>query len=126
VVATGLLGLSVSAYAAAASTSAPGQGPEVGSKSAGIAAKQSGSPKSQARKPMRKPDAGTSLVYEIINTVRSQSEELCARYGNQTDCLEEAEICLTMLDPDENQVRLCLNTVPKTGGSEVRTVRARR
>ena len=125
-VAMGLLGLSVSAYPAVARTSAPGRTPEVGSKSAGITIKQSGSAKSQARKPMRKPDTGTSLVYDIINTVRSQSEELCARYGNQTDCLEEAEICLTMLDPEENQVRLCLNTVPKTGGSEVRTVRARR
>jgi hypothetical protein len=41
---------------------------------------------------------------------------LRTRYGNPDDCLEEAEVCLTMRDNDDNQVKLCLNTVPGESG----------
>ncbi|MBB3018755.1 hypothetical protein FHR70_001809 [Microvirga lupini] len=69
-----------------------------------------------ARKPSGTRDGAGNFVYGLINTIRAQSEELCARYGNPSDCLEEAEVCLTMRDNDDNQIRLCLNTV--SGGSE--------
>jgi hypothetical protein len=96
----------------------PGQAQEIGSKSAQASSKQSGSAKTPARKPMRKPDGTGNFVYGIINTIRVQSAELCARYGNPADCLEEAEVCLTMRDNDDNQVRLCLNTVPEDSGDQ--------
>lgn len=32
--------------------------------------------------------------------------------------LEEAEVCLTMRDTGDNQVRLCLNTAPGEGGRD--------
>lgn len=53
-----------------------------------------------------------------MNQIRAQSEEICARYGSTSDCLEEAEVCLTMRDTDDNQVRLCLNTVPGERGGD--------
>jgi hypothetical protein len=65
-----------------------------------------------ARKPTRKPDGAGNFVYEIINQIQVQSKELCARYGNPADCLEEAEVCLTMRDNGDNRIKLCLNTVP--------------
>jgi hypothetical protein len=72
----------------------------------------------QVRKPISKPDRAGNFVYGLIDTIRAQSGELCARYGNPADCLEEAEVCLTMRDTDDNQVRLCLNTVPGDSGGD--------
>jgi hypothetical protein len=118
VLAANLLGLSLTANAALADTPAPGQAQEIGSEAAQASYKQSGSAKTPARKPMRKPDGTGNFVYGIINTIRVQSVELCARYGNPADCLEEAEVCLTMRDNDDNQVRLCLNTVPEDSGDQ--------
>ena len=78
-----------------------------------ISSERSGPAKAPARKPARKqPDRSGNFVYGIIDQIRAQSEELCARYGSPGDCLEEAEVCLTMRDADDNQVRLCLNTSP--------------
>jgi hypothetical protein len=68
------------------------------------------------------PDRTGNFVYGLINTIWAQSEELCARYGNPSDCLEEAEVCLTMRDTDDNEVRLCLNTVPGDSGGNRGTV----
>jgi hypothetical protein len=116
--AANLLGLSFTANAALAEPAVPGQAQEIGSKSAQASSKRSGSAKTPARKPMGKPDGTGNFVYEIINTIRVQSAELCARYGNPADCLEEAEVCLTMRDNDDNQVRLCLNTVPGDSGDQ--------
>ena len=110
--------LSLSATAALANDPMPRWAQEAGSKSAGAPSKRSGSPKGPAQGPARKPDGSGNFVYGIINTIRTKSEELCARYGNPSDCLEEAEVCLTMRDNDDNQVRLCLNTAPgDSGGS---------
>jgi hypothetical protein len=111
-----LLGLSVSANAAVADDPTPGKAREIGSKLAGRPSKRSGSATAPAREPKRKPDGAGNFAYGLINQIRTQSEELCARYGNASDCLEEAEVCLTMRDSEDNQVRLCLNTVPGEGG----------
>jgi hypothetical protein len=70
-----------------------------------------GSTRARTRKPPSKSEGAGTLVYEIIDKIRSRSEELCLRYGNAADCLEEAEVCLTMRDSQDNAVRLCLNTV---------------
>jgi hypothetical protein len=116
--AAALLGLSLSANAALADDSTPGQAQEIGSKSAGTSSKRSGFARAPTRKPTRAPEGAGNLVYGLINTIRAQSEELCARYGNPSDCLEEAEVCLTMRDNDDNQVKLCLNTVPGESGGD--------
>lgn len=50
--------------------------------------------------------------------IRAQSEELCTRYGNPTDCLEEAEVCLTMRDDEDNRAKLCLNALPAESSSD--------
>lgn len=114
-----LLGLSLAAHSAWADNPAPGAAQEMGTRSAELSFERSGSAKAPARKPTRKqPDRSGNFVYGIINQIRAQSEELCARYGNPTDCLEEAEVCLTMRDTEDNEVRLCLNTVPGDGGGD--------
>ncbi|MBM6595270.1 hypothetical protein [Microvirga pudoricolor] len=75
--------------------------------------RSSGATKAAARKSSTKPDLNGNFIYGLINTIRARSEELCARYGNASDCLEEAEVCLTMRDMDDNMIRLCLNTAPR-------------
>jgi hypothetical protein len=124
--AVALLGLSLPVNAALADDPAPGQAQEIGSKSAGTASKRSGSARAPARKPPGKSDGAGNFVYGLINQIRAQSEELCARYGNSSDCLEEAEVCLTMRDADDNQVKLCLNTVPGENGGNGSTVQKSR
>ena len=111
------LGLSLAAPPALADNTSPAAAREIVAKSAEISSERSGSARVPARKPTRKqPDRSGNFVYGIINQIRAQSEELCARYGSPGDCLEEAEVCLTMRDADDNQVRLCLNTVAGDSG----------
>ena len=118
-----MLGIVASANSALAENSRQVQGQETGS---GALPPLVQSVKSE-RKPMRKdPDRSGSFVYGIINQIRAQSEELCARYGASDDCLEEAEVCLTMRDTEQNLVRMCLNSVPReTKGGEGTTQRLR-
>ncbi|WP_243369248.1 hypothetical protein [Microvirga solisilvae] len=106
------LGLSFSANAALANEATLERVQGNGSKATGAPSKRPAPAKPQAQEPARKPDGAGNFVYGIIDTIRAQSEELCLRYGNPADCLEEAEVCLTMHDTEENQVRLCLNTIP--------------
>jgi hypothetical protein len=125
-VAMTLLSVSLAVDSALADNGRRGAAQESGVKSAEISLERTGSAKAPARKPMRKqPDGAGNFVYGIINQIRSQSEELCARYGNSGDCLEEAEVCLTMRDAEDNQVRLCLNTVPGEGGDEGKVQKSR-
>jgi hypothetical protein len=58
---------------------------------------------------LAEPGRSGNFVYGIVHHIRAQSQELCARYGGPGDCLEEAELCLTMRDTAENVVQLCLN-----------------
>jgi len=89
-----------------------GQPQGIGAKPTDTASERAVSAKAPARKPLRKPDESGTLIYGIINNIRAQSEEICTRYGSPSDCLQEAEVCLTMRDAEDNQVRMCLNTVP--------------
>jgi hypothetical protein len=113
--AANLLGVLLSANSALADNPAREQAQEIGSRGTGSSSERSGSATPPARKPARKPDRSGNFVYEIINQIQAQSKEMCARYGNPADCLEEAEVCLTMRDTGDNQIRLCLNTVPEEG-----------
>ena len=122
VVAVTLLGMILPVTSVLADNPARGQAQEIGSKSAGSSSDLSGPTKAPARKPQRKSGSPSNFVYELINQIQAQSKELCARYDNPADCLEEAEVCLTMRDTDDNQVRLCLNTVPGEGGADGGTV----
>jgi hypothetical protein len=118
------LGMCLPATSLLADNPARGQAQAIGSNLAAAPSERFEPVKAAARKPQRKPDGAGNFVYELINQIQVQSKELCARYGNPADCLEEAEVCLTMRDTDDNQVRLCLNTVP--GGSEGGTVQKSR
>jgi len=111
-----LWGMSLAAGVASAATSAPGQAQDIGSKSGGAPSKRSEPAKAPPRKLPKTSERVGDFVYGLIDVIRSQSEELCIRYGNPSDCLEEAEVCLTMRDNDDNQVKMCLNTVPEHDG----------
>ena len=128
-----LLSILLSAKAAVANDLTPGHTQEIASRVVRRVVRTSserfGLANMLARKPARKPDGAGNCVYEIIDQIRVQSKELCARYGNPADCLKEAEVCLTMRNNGDNQIKLCLNTVPgESGGSEssARTSRVRR
>jgi hypothetical protein len=121
----GLIGLSVEATPSSAEINPLTRPHEIGSKASGT--DQSGSARS-ARSPLRKADRSGSFIYEIIDTIRARSGDLCMRYGSPADCLEEAEVCLTMRDMENNQVRMCLNTVPgeeEPKGRKLQRTRAR-
>jgi hypothetical protein len=98
---------------------------EVGLKSAGSPSETPGAAKA-LRKPLRKPEGGGNFVHEIMNNIRARSQEFCARYGNPADCLDEAEVCLTMRDTEDNRVRLCLTTIPGERASDVGKVHSSR
>ena len=117
-----LLGIFLSATSALAENPVREQTQEIGSSVAGTSSERSRPGKAPARKPQRKPDGAGNFVYELINQIQAQSKELCARYGNPSDCLEEAEVCLTMRDTGDNTVRLCLNTTPGESEGDKGTV----
>jgi hypothetical protein len=121
-----LLGMA-SSSAALAGSSKKEQAPEMQANSAVTMVERVQSGKPSSRKPMRREaERSGNFVYGIINQIQAQTEELCARYGNPSDCLEEAEVCLTMRDNDDNQVKLCLNTVPgESKGGEGKMQRSR-
>lgn len=116
ILAANLPGLSLPANAVDAGNSTRGLAQATTSKAAGSPSKKSAPPKAPAPGPTSKPEGTGNFVYGLINTIRNESKELCARYGNPADCLQEAEVCLTMRDNDDNQVRLCLNTAPGESG----------
>lgn len=115
IVVANLLGLSFSANVALADDTALRQAREIGLNPIETSSKRSRSAKVPTQKQPAKSDRSGNFIYEMISNIRTQSEELCARYGNPNDCLEEAEVCLTMRDDEESVVRLCVNTVPGDG-----------
>jgi|SoiMethySBSTD1v2_1073268.scaffolds.fasta_scaffold2264819_1 hypothetical protein len=83
-------------------------------------------PARSVRRPKNQNGAG-QFVYLIKDIVRAKSAELCAGYGGPSDCIEEIEICLTMLDEDEDVVKLCLNSEPAgQEGNDIRKTARRK
>lgn len=117
-VAMGLLGLLPLPGHAWAETTVAKPVPHVGSPSATGTHERSAIQAARTRRAPEKPAETGNFIYEIINSIQARSKELCARYGSPGDCLEEAEICLTMRDPDDNQIKLCLNTIPGDNDGE--------
>jgi hypothetical protein len=60
----------------------------------------------------RKPGGAGSFASEIKDLIRAKSGELCASYGQANNCVDEVEVCVTMIDEDDAEVRLCLNDNP--------------
>ena len=52
------------------------------------------------------------IIEAVKDVIRARSTEFCERYGGSGNCIEEAEICLTMLDRDEDVVRICMTMTP--------------
>jgi hypothetical protein len=126
-VAVGLLSSVVLATSAPADSLIRAQVQNIGSKPGGISPEQPEPTKPLAGPPTRTSDASGNFVYEILNTIRARAAELCARYDSPDDCLEEAELCLTMRNAEEDQVRLCLNTAPgESGQDKAQKTRVRR
>jgi hypothetical protein len=85
--------------------------PEAKCTTAAERAAKAGRPRREARRP-RNPENPGSFAYLIKDIVRVKSSELCATYGRPGDCIDEVEVCITMLDQDDDVVRLCLNNGP--------------
>jgi hypothetical protein len=110
VMAANLPGLFRSTHSALADISTPGQAQQIDSKVAGTSSEWSGPAKTPARKPPSKPDRSGNFCFDPINTVRPQSDELCVLYGSPKNGLEEAEVCRTMRNTEDNRVKLCHNS----------------
>jgi hypothetical protein len=82
--------------------------------------------KRQARTPTIKPEGTGDFTYALKDVVRARSAEFCQRYGATGDCIEEIEICMTMLDRDEDTVRVCMTTAPNGDDTKPRTSGLRR
>jgi hypothetical protein len=108
--AASLVGLTLAAHPARADNQGPR--PVVEARPAATSSGRHQLAKTPARKPARRPDASGNFVYEILSNIRARSSELCARYNSPDDCLEEAEVCLTMRNSEDDEVRMCLTTAP--------------
>jgi len=58
----------------------------------------------------------SDFVDRIKAIVRDRSGELCKRYGSEPNCMEEIEICFSMLDKDDDLMKICLDTTPEERG----------
>jgi hypothetical protein len=124
-----LLCVSMPEAPALADTSSLEQPREAGSSSIKPSPQKIEAARTSAKKSRGKPSQSGNFIYEIISRIRSQSQELCTRYGSPSDCLEEAEVCLTMRDTEDNLVRLCLNSTPgesERNGDAAQRTRLRR
>jgi hypothetical protein len=133
--AVNLLGMPLLSHSALADNQVHGRGQEIGSKPTEISSARSKTSETPTQRPMRNPVGTGNFVYEVIDTIRSRSEELCnhygcsddCHYGCSDDCLEETEVCLTMRDVEDNTVRLRLNTAPAADDREkVQKTRSKR
>jgi hypothetical protein len=49
----------------------------------------------------------------LKSIVKAKSAAFCDRYSGAEECIEDIEICLTMLDRDEDTVRVCMTMQPR-------------
>jgi hypothetical protein len=99
-------GFGVLAFALAGGCPAAAQ-PRDGASSPPSAARQKRAPE----KPEIRRETGF-FIEAVKDVIRARSTEFCERYGVGGNCIEEAEICLTMLDRDEDVVRVCMTMTP--------------
>ena len=98
----------------------PGYAREAPKLNAEIAAKatsKGGKAPSKSERP-QKPGRAGSFAYQIKDMIRAKGGGLCASYGQAKDCIDEVEVCVTMVDEDDAEVRLCLNDSPGDRDSE--------
>ena len=57
--------------------------------------------------------APQGITYALKAVIREKSAAFCAAYGVESGCIEDVEICITMLDRDEDTVRVCVNAAPE-------------
>jgi hypothetical protein len=61
----------------------------------------------------RKASDFADLIKAIVT---DRNVELCSRYGIDPECIEEIEVCFSMLDQDADLMKICLNTAPEGRG----------
>jgi hypothetical protein len=84
------------------------------------------SPKAEATETLPvKPNADEDFTYALKTMVKAKSSAFCDRYGSAGDCIQDIEICLTMLDKDDDTVRVCMSMAP-TEANKPRTASVRR
>lgn len=81
-------------------------------------------PAKPVEEPARQADEG-NFTYALKDIVKAKSSTFCARYGSPEDCIQDIEICMTMLDRDEDTVQVCMTMSP-TDEHRPRTASARR
>ncbi len=72
-----------------------------------------------------RPAGDGDFTYALKNVVKAKSSEFCNRYSGASDCIQDIEICLTMLDLDDDTVRVCM-TVSPSDPDKARTASALR
>lgn len=75
---------------------------------------------SARRAPLVRPGDRTRKAGDFADlikaVVKERSVELCSRYGSDPDCTEKIEVCFSMLDQDNDLMKICLNTAPEGRG----------
>jgi hypothetical protein len=110
-----LIGLVACSFACAASASAAPKKKAP----AGNAATQTESPAARAA-------AGLGITSALKDIIKAKSAEFCAGHGFEMGCIEQAEICLSMVDRDGDPVHVCVsanmdeNEGPRTARAKMR------
>jgi hypothetical protein len=106
--------LVLAAVAASAETLVPAKGP-IGVQGVAKRARKAPEPPKVSETPEMvplKPSGDGDFTYALKNVVKAKSSEFCERYNAGADCIQDIEICLSMLDRDEDSVRVCVTVVP--------------
>jgi hypothetical protein len=106
--------LMLAAVAASAEPAGTAHG-QVGPQGAAKRARKAPEPPKVAETPEMVPlksHGDGDFTYALKNVVKAKSAAFCERYNAGADCIQDIEICLSMLDRDEDSVRVCVTVVP--------------
>jgi hypothetical protein len=70
--------------------------------------------------PTIRPEGARGFAYALKDVVRARSAAFCEGYGTGGDCIEEIEVCMTMLDRDQDVVRTCMTMRPQGESEDAR------
>jgi hypothetical protein len=113
IAALALTGAIVLASHASAEEKARNRGAPVAQLAAKKARKAPEPPKTEAPENLPvKPSADEDFTYALKTMVKAKSSAFCDRYRGAGDCIQDIEICLTMLDKDDDTVRVCMTMAP--------------